>query len=76
MLKPFPLFDVLKRDFGLPTDFALAEKLGVSPPHVSKVRNGELGCSAAMMLRVHEAFGIPVRVIRTLAEEPTAAESA
>lgn len=71
MLKPFFLFDEIKREFNLPNDRALSDAMGVAPPQVSKVRNGSYALSDSMILRVHERFNIPVANVRAmLAESP------
>lgn len=69
MLKPFELFDAIKADFGLKNDAALARSLRLAPPQVSKVRNGSLACTDMVILRVHEAFGVPVGQIRFMLKE-------
>lgn len=72
MLKPYHLFDVIKADYGLKNDAALAKQLGVKPPHISKVRNGALHCTDTMVLRLHERLGVPVTRIRRLLAEANA----
>lgn len=76
MLKPFKLFDVIKDQHAVHTDAALAGRLRLAPPQVSKVRSGYLPCSDMVILRVHEAFGMPVADIRAMLKEaPAEAES-
>jgi plasmid maintenance system antidote protein VapI len=69
MLKPFELFDAIKRDFNLKNDAELARALEFTPPQVSKVRAGIIGCTDTVILRIHEVFGLPVAAIRELAAE-------
>lgn len=76
MLKPYHLFDVIKSDYDLKNDAALAKQLGMKPPQISKVRNGSLDCTDGMVLRLHERLGVPVSRIRRLLAEAKAAESA
>lgn len=67
MLKPFELFDAIKAEFGLKNDAALARELEFTPPQISKVRAGVIGCTDTVILRIHEKFGKPVAEIRELA---------
>ena len=67
MLKPFELFDAIKREFGIKTDAELASKLDLTPPQISKVRAGVNNCTDSLILRIHEAFGLTAQEIRELA---------
>lgn len=67
MLKPFELFDTIKQEFNLKNDAALARELKFTPPQVSKVRAGVIGCTDTVILRIHEVFGLSVPEIRELA---------
>lgn len=60
------LIDALLQRKGLKNDAALSRFLQVGPPAISKIRHGKLGISADMMLRMHEAFEIPVAELRRL----------
>lgn len=64
MLKPYFLFDELKREFDLKNDAVLAKKLTLAPPQISKVRNATTTGNDSLILRIHEAFGWPVQKIR------------
>lgn len=64
MLKPYFLFDSLKDEFNIKNDAALARDLSLAPPQISKVRNGLVPVNDSLILRIHEAFGVPVQVIR------------
>ena len=61
------LLDYLRREYNLPSDAALAEAMQVSPPMISKLRNGHTGLTASMMLRIHDTFGISIANIKRIA---------
>ena len=61
------LLDYLRREYSLPSDAALAEAMEVSPPAISKMRNGHTGLTASMMLRIHDVFGISIANIKRIA---------
>lgn len=63
---PFKLLEELKLKYKLKNDRALAAKLEVSPVVISKVKHGKLGLSAAFIIRIHEAVGMPVKRIREI----------
>jgi hypothetical protein len=67
-LKNVPnLLDALREHFEVKNDSALARKLAVSPPVVSKLRGGgKLGNT--MILRIHERTGWAAEAIRELAK--------
>lgn len=75
ILKPFPLFDAIKDEFDLKNDAALCREMKLAPPQISKVRSGALACSDAIILRVHETFGLPVVQIRELLAQGEAANA-
>ena len=50
----------------LRNDAELSRLLGVAPPTISKIRSGKSGFSAAIVLRIHERFGLPVAELRAL----------
>ena len=76
MLKPFELFDAIKREFGLKNDAALARELEFTPPQISKVRAGVIGCTDTLVLRIHEKLGLTVQEIRELAAKSVQPEAA
>jgi plasmid maintenance system antidote protein VapI len=55
---------------GLKNDAALARKLQVAPPVISKIRNRRLPLGDGMLLNMHETFGIPVADLRALGDIP------
>ena len=61
------LLDYLRREYNLPSDAALAEAMEVSPPVISKLRNGHTNLTASMMLRIHDVFGISIANIKRIA---------
>jgi plasmid maintenance system antidote protein VapI len=66
MLKPFELFDAIKREFDIKNDAELARKLDLTAPQISKVRAHVNGCTDSLILRIHEAFGLTTQEIREL----------
>lgn len=52
----------------LRNDAELSRYIGVTAPTVSKIRAGKLGVSPAILLRLHQSFGIPVAELRQLLE--------
>jgi plasmid maintenance system antidote protein VapI len=66
MLKPFELFDAIKREFEIKNDSELARKLEVTAPQISKVRARVNRCTDSLILRIHEAFGLTTQEIRDL----------
>lgn len=51
----------------LKNDAALARAAQIAPPILSKVRNGRLPITASVLLRLHDATGIPVAELRGMA---------
>jgi plasmid maintenance system antidote protein VapI len=76
MLKPYELFDAIKREFNLKNDAELARQLTLSPPQVSKFRARVIGCTDTLILRIHEVFGLTVPEIRDLAAKSVEQEAA
>ncbi|WP_228895089.1 helix-turn-helix domain-containing protein [Pseudoduganella aquatica] len=60
------LFDTLIKEQHLKNDAALCRAAGIGPPLMSKMRNGRQRVSAEVMLRLHEAFGMPFATQRLL----------
>lgn len=63
------LLDRLNRDFGNDADVSRAIK--VSQIVISKIRNQRMPLGETVILRIHEAFGIPVSEIRQLSGVPS-----
>lgn len=60
------LLDLLTKELGLKNDAALARKLEVMPPLISKIRNGRLPIGASLLIRMHEVTGMSIRDLRWL----------
>jgi hypothetical protein len=68
-LTPHVLLDYLRRTYDLKNDFLLAKALGVLPPQISKIRNKKSKIKSAMILAIHDAFGMEIKEIKALAAE-------
>lgn len=58
------LLDTLIDFLGLKNYAALARELQVSPPIISKIKNGTLPVSAAILIRMHEVSGLSILELR------------
>ena len=65
---PYKLFDYLREMYSLKTDAELAHILGARTPMISRVRNGVMRITPALILAIHEQTNIPVSKIRELAK--------
>lgn len=63
---PGRLLDALAERLNAKNDAALSRALEVAPPVLSKIRHGRLPVGATILLRMHEASGIPIRELRDL----------
>ena len=61
------LIDHLRREHNIRTDADLAKLLGVRPPAISKLRHGTAALTPSIILKIHEAFNMPVKEIRRIA---------
>lgn len=61
------LFDQLLAEHDIKTDAALAARMGVGAPVISKLRSGKQDFGPASILAIHETFGVPVSHIRKAA---------
>jgi plasmid maintenance system antidote protein VapI len=61
------LIDHLRREYKLRNDAELAKQIGVKPPAISKLRHGMSALTPAIILKIHEAFNMPVKEIRRIA---------
>jgi plasmid maintenance system antidote protein VapI len=68
-LTPHVLLDYLRRTYDLKNDSKLATALDMLPPQISKIRNGKLKISAAMILAIYDAFVMEVKDIKALIAE-------
>lgn len=63
---PHCLLDHVLRRQRLKNDAELSRRLLLAPSSISKIRRGRCGVSAEVMLRVHEAFDIPIAELKQL----------
>ena len=63
---PASFLDALEKRFGIKNDAAMALTLGLKAPQISKVRHKRLPVTHMFLMRVHEAFDLPVRELRTM----------
>ena len=63
---PGLVIDRLRELRRLRNDAELSRILGVQPPTVSKIRSGKANFSAAMILRIHEVYGLAVADLRRM----------
>jgi plasmid maintenance system antidote protein VapI len=63
---PNRLIDALILRKALKNDAALCRFLQVSPPLISRIRHGKLKVSGDVMIRMHEAFDMPIAELRQL----------
>ncbi|QNB08363.1 hypothetical protein G5S34_17460 [Herbaspirillum frisingense] len=63
------LIDQVIAHLGLKNDAALARHLGIAPPTISKIRNGLIPMSAAVMARLSEDTGWPTKQIKAVIAE-------
>lgn len=61
------LINYLRREYELRNDAELAKRIGVKPPAISKLRHGTSALTPAIILKIHEAFDMPVKEIRRIA---------
>jgi hypothetical protein len=60
------LIESLKKLFDLKNDAALSRALGVAPPVISKLKGGLLEVGPAFLIKIHDAFDMPIKQIRAL----------
>lgn len=68
-VKPHLLLDVLIEVMSLASDAALSRKLRVPMDAIYKCRSGKLPISSQMLMRMHEASGIPLQELHALMAE-------
>jgi hypothetical protein len=52
----------------LKNDARLSEALEVAPPVISKIRHRKLAIGYAMLVRIHDLTGLPLKQVRKWAE--------
>ncbi|MGG7603800.1 helix-turn-helix domain-containing protein [Massilia sp. BKSP1R2A-1] len=60
------LMDRLRDLHYLRTDAELSRVLGINACTLSKIRSGKSPISAAVILRIHETYGLPVAELRAV----------
>jgi plasmid maintenance system antidote protein VapI len=65
--RPDAVLDAVIEKMGLKNDAALARILEVAPPVVSKIRHHRVAIGAAMLIYLHEASGMSIKELKTLA---------
>ena len=63
-LKENDLLDIIKDEFNLRNDKALAGFLDIQPSMISKIRNGKMGVTPNMLLIIHDATDWSIQKIR------------
>ena len=63
---PNALIDFLIINLKLKNDAALADRLGVAPPVISKVRFFKIPLGPSLMVRIHEETDINVKELRAV----------
>ncbi|MDP3841712.1 MAG: hypothetical protein Q8Q81_03840 [Oxalobacteraceae bacterium] len=63
---PDNLLNTLIEQLSLKNDAALSRTLEVAPPVISKIRHRRLPVGASLLIRMHEASGMSIRVLRDL----------
>jgi transcriptional regulator with XRE-family HTH domain len=58
------LLDLVIDKLDLKNDAGLARELDLSPPAISKMRNGKLPVGAVTLVRMHEATGMTIGQLR------------
>lgn len=64
------LVEGLKKLQNLKNDAALAHALHVAPPVISKLRHGRLPIGDSLLIKIHDAFDLPIKQIRALYIDP------
>lgn len=63
---PNRLLDFMMENLKCKNDAALSRALDVAPPVISKIRHQRLPISAALLIKLHELTGLPVRELREI----------
>ena len=63
---PSGLLDALRENLNLKNDAALAQKLDVGPPTISRIRSGNLPVGASLLIRMGEETGLSIMELRDL----------
>ena len=63
---PNRLFDCLITIKKMRSDAALSRFLKVTPPVISKIRSGHVNISPNLLLKIHDAYNIPINELRAV----------
>jgi hypothetical protein len=63
---PSALLDALIKILALKNDAALCKVLQVDAPVISKIRSRRLDVGPAMLIRMHDVAGMPIKDLRSL----------
>ena len=64
--KPHYLLDYLLKTYKIRNDADLAKRLGVRPPHISKIRNRRMKMGAGLIIEIHEEFEISIKEVKEM----------
>lgn len=64
--KDHNLFDHIKQYYKIKSDVQLAELLDISPPELSRFRNGQKRPTARLILAVYDMTKMPIEAIRSM----------
>jgi hypothetical protein len=65
---PHKLFDYIREMYNLKTDAQLAHILNARTPMISKIRNGVVQITPALVISIHEQTNIPVSKIKEMSK--------
>lgn len=68
---PNDLIDALVKSMHLKNDAALARRLEVAPPVISKIRHHRLPIGASFLVSAHEESGLSIADLKRVAGMPT-----
>ncbi|MEX5747510.1 hypothetical protein [Massilia sp. X63] len=63
---PGNLIDTLRRILGVQHDSHLAQRLGIHPPQICKIRKRLISVSSSLLINIHEETGLSFSVLRGL----------
>ncbi len=66
---PNKLFDHLREMYGMKTDAQLAYLLNTRAPMISRIRNGALRITPALIIEIHEQTNMPIARIKEMSNE-------
>lgn len=66
---PNKLFDHLREMYNLKTDAQLAYLLNTRAPVISRIRNGALRITPALIIEIHEQTNMPIARIKEMSNE-------